>query len=839
MSMVSDLFDLVEAGTILVFPTEESARAFSVRYVQERGKGIKASSVLAFDRFLSLLMEPAAERRPAGEADRLIFSQYAASCLSDRFRYFTSRRYPEVRERLAPYLRTMLQGIPEAVAVGKRDSRAEADIALLDHEYRRFLSDLALYEPSFEILSGAGLDKDYALIMPSAFPKEAGAVEALAGNGHVTVVDASGSCQGLILNRYRNEKEEIRALFTAIRTLLDGGVPFSDIVIATSAHERLRPYLEQESYLFDIPLEFIAGRSPLSYPAGAFLSSLSEIHTTRYSLQSLKRFFLNPAIPFRAPDELVAFIEAATANSITSAPSFERDRFMRLPRSMGGDWYRTLRLSLDKLMAERDPGRILPELHGLMRGLLADEEFSGNEEDADVYSFAMDELSSFLSTVRAADDKGFSPSRPLFPLFISYLQDTRYVPRRRSGGIRVYPLSQDGAVAARYRFIIALNDDESIRTIRKAAFLSDYEIDGDRSEEDITRDILSCYASFSDDLVLSASSETYAGFALPLSFLESVEASSPDDPWRSEPSFPECGRIYPLQRLGYERGKDTALRSVDQQDDLTYSLRGCSLTRPVRISFSSFDDYRHCPFVYALRHRFALEKCLSFETATLDVAEMGSRLHRILERFYQEEDRSAERDIPRIFSDEMEAWKRGEGMGSYAMRATDLTISYLRSVYLDNLIGAVQRMDGISVPVKDGLERWISRTFESEGFILNGKIDRLAMSMGGSGLIIFDYKSRGSFSGSELSSKGYQMYIYRLLAEDAYKGRTVDAACFVTLRDGAVTSFPLDISDADVTGEIAAAAASMAKGDWHAISSDENCQGCIYRSICRRRFVVR
>lgn len=839
MSVMSELFDLVESGTVLVFPTEESARAFSVRYVQERKRGLRASSVIAFDTFYASLLPAEEGREAAGDVDRLLFSEYAASVLSDRFRYFTSSRHPEVRERLAPYLRSMLQSIPEAHGIAKRDGRAEADIALLDHEYRRFLASLGLYEPSFEELSVPAFSAGHALIMPSAFPKEERAAEALRDESSVRFIEAEFP-SGLVLERYGNEKEEVRALFIRIRALLDQGVPFSDIVISTSAEERLRPYLEEESYLFDIPLEFVAGRSPLSYPSGAFLSSLSEIHETRYSLQALKRFFLNPAIPFRDHDALVSLMEFAIANSISSAPSFENDRYLRIPKAMGGDWYRTLRFPLDRLMAETDPDRILPELHALMGGLLAEGQFSLNAEDADVYSFAMDGLSSFLGAVRRAGMKGYSSSRPLFPLFISYLRDMRYVPRGRSGGVRVYPLTQDAALSARYRFIIALNDEESARIIRKASFLSDYEIDGERSEEDITRNILSCYSAFSDSLVLSASSDTYSGFALPLSILESVERSAPGDPWRSESSFPECGRIYPLQRYGFERGRAAAMRDIPADEDLTYSRRGLPMERPLRISFSSFDDYRHCPFVYALRHRFGLDRPLSFEVATIDVAEMGSRLHRVLERFYAEDERSADEDIPRIFSEEMEAWKNGEGMGAASMRATDLVVSYLRSVYLGNLIEAARRMDELSRPLDDGgLEVWLSRTFEEEGFLLTGKIDRLAFSAEGEGLVIFDYKSKGSFSGAEAERKGYQMYIYRLLAENAHEGKSVDAAYFVTLRDGAVSPFPMDSSDEDIIGEIASVASSMAEGDWHAVSSDDNCQGCSYRSICRRRFVIR
>ena len=730
----------------------------------------------------------------------------------------------------------MLQSLPEALAIEKRNPAAASDIYLLEHEYRRYLEVNGLYEPSFEDIVIPEEKKRYALVMPSAFPKDERIAEALRDDPDVMMIDAS--CPGdLILSKFKNEKEEIRAMFVSIRSLLDKGIPFSDIVITTSAEERLRPYLEEESYLFDIPLEFIAGRSPLSSPAGAFLSSLAEIHSSGYSLSALKSFFLNPAIPFRDHDALVSFIEFATANSITSAPSFANDRFLRVPSSEGGDWYRALRFTLDRLMTETRPDRVLQHVHALMAGLLADEEFSGNESDRDVYSFAMNELAVFLERTEAAGNEGYHTGKPLFPLFLSYLEQTRYVPRKRSGGIRVYPLGQDAATAVRYRFIIALNDDESIRTVRKASFLSDYELRQERTEVDITGNMLGSYAVFSSFLSLSASSETYAGFSLPLSMLGAVEKNAEPDSWREEGL--EGRRVYPLQRLGFMNGSLSSLRKIPRSSDFTYGHPGYVSEGPVKLSFSSFDDYRRCPFIYALRHCFGLDRPLSFEPATLDAAEMGSRLHRVLERFYLLPSGNPSEDIPRLFDEEMQAWKDGKEMSAYAMRATDLLVSYIRSVYLDNLVDIAGRMNAMSRPFEGGLEKWISRAFPDENMILSGKIDRLACASDGEDLIIFDYKSSNAFSGKELERRGYQMLIYKLLAENAFPGRRVRSAYFVSLRDGNIKESPVDMPKEDILGELAATASLIASGDWHAQPGDDNCEGCSFRSICRRRFVVR
>ena len=70
------------------------------------------------------------------------------------------------------------------------------------------------------------------------------------------------------LTLYENEKQEIRNVFLQIKELVKSGVGLDEIAISTAGYERLRPYFERESYFLDIPLSFMLGKSPLSYPAG-------------------------------------------------------------------------------------------------------------------------------------------------------------------------------------------------------------------------------------------------------------------------------------------------------------------------------------------------------------------------------------------------------------------------------------------------------------------------------------------------------------------------------------------------------------------------------------------
>ena len=845
-----DLMDMMESGKTLVFPTEESARAFSTRYVLERKRGLLASSCIAFDSFASLFMPSITGRVQIGDDGRLLFSSYISAVLADQLGYFVSPGYPEIKARLASFFCPILPSLEDAISLPKKSREAEADLKLLRKEYGRFLDSMGLYESSFtEFSIPRTMDTSYVLVMPSAFPKEDRLVKALRDAPYIEIADSiSSDIPRLAV--YSNEKSEIRSLFLEIRKLTEQSVSLDEIAISSASLERIRPYLEHEAYLFGIPLDFREGISVISASAASFLSSLSEIYSSSYSLDSLKSFMLNPAIPFREPEVMRAFISAAVGFSITSAPDRNSDRYMKLPKSCGQEYYRALRFTLDKLMSETRPEKIESYIHVLMSSLLAEEEFHGNSEDEAVYSFTMKALSDFLQTAAEASAHGFSAGEPLFPLFISYLGKLKYVPRDRTKGAAVYPFTQDAAVPFRYRFIIGLNEKEGTQMVRKASFLSDYELSSERDETDITRTLLSLYSAMSENLSISASYETYAGFSLPMTFmLQEAESRKPDqdDPILMEETGGIPRSIMPLQKLASDNAKHSSLKRRSKEDDMTYIMKGRKSSLPVTLSYSSYNVYVRCPYQYALQYFFSLRNLPSYEPVDMDHLEIGSRLHSILERYYREDCRSPENDIPRLFDEEMSLWSSGKStdgkdMPLSASRPTAFLVSYLKARYLGTLENAVRRMDQISVPLPDkrGLEEKIVRSFPDDGFTLDGRVDRIALSSDGSSYVVYDYKKGRAFKNDLKREKSVQFHIYRMLIdEDESFSLPVSDSYFISLLDGKFSqSSPAPEKDV-LRENLRKAACGISEGDWHAIANDINCRGCIYKGICRRRFSVR
>ena len=121
-----DLLRLLDEGAALVFPTEESARAFSSDYVLRTGKGLLASSCMAFDRFAARFYREAEGTREADDAARYMFSCYASRALSGRLGYFAPESYPEMQNRLPSFFRSILPLLDEAAALPKKSREAMA-----------------------------------------------------------------------------------------------------------------------------------------------------------------------------------------------------------------------------------------------------------------------------------------------------------------------------------------------------------------------------------------------------------------------------------------------------------------------------------------------------------------------------------------------------------------------------------------------------------------------------------------------------------------------------------------------------------------------------------------
>lgn len=831
-----ELFSLVDKGSIIVLPTEESARAVLKCYVKSRKRGILASQIISFDRFASLFLRE--DKRAVDDFERLLFSEAFQEHEVEKLSYFYNPEYPEMKDNLSPFIRSMLPSLNEVFEKEIKDKNLYKDLVHIMDSYKAFLEKNDLIEMGWAQYKDRELDKDYYLLESDAFPKERKLLKVLSDNPKIHRINIERKECNLTI--YKNEAIELRALFQKIRELIKEGVPLNDIAISTSALTRLRPYIEREAALFDLPLNFVPGIAVKSTPPGRFMLSLNELYQKNYRIDDMKRFFLDPAFRFKDSDEVYAFISKAVALSVKDGRDRKNDRY----RALGFPIYSKFRSALDSLMKEKDPLKVRVRYESLVSLLFGEERFVNSDINDKVYSFTLDAFSRFLKEAESFESM---LSKPLFPVFLDYVETLQYTPREKVKGINVYPFSEAALTPYRYHFLISLNENESHKLIREASFLSEYERES-FSDVEITEALLASYQLVNDNISYSSSENTYSGYSLPLvALMDSAKRVEriDEDPYQRENEGKELSYIYPLEREGYER----ALKSSFKDNKIHEEIIGIKSDYP-KLSFSVVDDYRKCPYRYALKYLYGLDKTPPFEIVTFDYLELGTRLHSILERFFKSGEKDSEK-IKDYFDEEMNAWFDGmrysaDGnlipMEFGSASATKELISYVEHKCFENLKSIVNKIIVESDVIKDGNEIRFSSDIDNS-YRLSGIADMIASSKLNDSFIIYDFKSGSKFDKKELPVKSLQFSIYDILmkCDERFKDKNVEKGVFVTIKDAnVVTGWEYDDERAKADKALLDEVAALIKsGNWNMSEDKNECQGCAYKGICRRKFVIR
>ena len=833
------LLSYLKDGKTLIMPTEESARSILTYLVQSsEGKAfVRKSQAIAYDRFRDSIFPEKRNLVPADRISRLLFASFLVKTRKQDLRYFIpSDEYPEIDDQMMAFIANLLPSLKEADRL-ETDENARHDIYLIRSEYDRFLDRCGMYERSFCDDAGDIQEmKDHYVVLSSTSPEETIFMESL--RDKLSFDDPEdGELPPLVL--YDNERQEIRNTFLQIRRLIDSGVDLSEIAITTAGYGRLRPYLESESYLFSVPISFRRGLSPLNYPAGSFIRLLRTLHENEYRIEDLKVFFLNPSFPFRDPEAGRTFILESISRSIRQKET-RKDRYFSAEKG-------SMKVYSDLLHYNRninttsDPDYMIREIKSLMEKLFTPEQFSTVEEDERVLSFILREASNFSSTARILRDNGYMrDDTPVFPLFLKYLENSIYVPQEKMEGVKVYPLGQSNALPMKYHFVMSLNEKEARNTYQEASFLSDYEIRKLRREDDSTRAVMQGLNVMGENVIFSASSNTYEGYALAL-----TEFSKIDKPEMLEDAYSEecdflryhklTGSLFEVQRKSYEAARKSALAAPGWKEDMTCGLRmdfpGFN-GEEHGYSVSQVDTYIRCPYRYALEYVYGLRKSQSYEVEDFPYFEVGSRLHKVVEDYFSDPG-DLEEKVPRLLNAELDLWeerqtvdRNGEvkALSPDVQQLTPPLRAYIYSKYLDGLVESIRYVESLEGEVE--LEKKVEGLIA--GLRFSGFIDCLVHL--GDRYRILDFKS------ASIPTDSLQLEIYRTLTEGG--DETYEASEYLALKTAEHKPKKEMLTYDELVNVLKDVDERLASGDFKAANTADACEGCAYRGICRRRFYI-
>lgn len=843
-----EIYKKLDGGLTVVLPTEESARAVAVSYASSQMRPVLADKCISFDTFSSLFYQEDNKKRPSDDLDRTVFSQWFIDSYCNELEYFYNKDYPEMKEFLPSFVEKMLTDLPEALSGRfKLEKAIFHDLVLIKKHYIEFLERNNLYQLNFEEINKAVDTSSYYLVSPDAFVKE---------------IKLERKLSDVVLNKikpykinsdfivYRQEKEEIRALFLKIRSIIDSSVSMDRIAISTSALERLRPYLDLESKLFAVPLQYVPGVDVLSTLPGAFLLDLSSIVSNGYQISDIKKFFLNPNMPFKDKRAMRDFVEKAVQFSIVASPSAKDDRYSRI--YFDSDFsFRDFRYVLDKLFSETDSRKCQIHFQRLLTLLFGEERFIDNKDDNDVFGFVQDRFKVFLNTLSSNEENGYRVEKPVFSLFLKYLKSVKYVSKDKSKGVRVYPFGEGATTPYDYHFLITLNENESKSLLKDAGFLSEYERSG-IDDEDVTNGLLETYASFSANLYLSASRETYSSVSLPLVLLKErqidAHLDSRDSYIAENSEKRDVAEIYPIQKESYINALKSSLKDARRG---SFSLP--STESDPWLSFTTVTDYEECHFKYALLNRFRLKNLPAYESVQYDAREIGTRMHSIMERFdrfapcaspdclddFFEQEMRAWQDGKRFFFDENTKTERIENMPAGSAVPSDQVVMYIKKHFLSTMKKVASQIRQESNIIDDGLELKYSSEFPEYGFNLTGRIDKIARSKTSGEIVVYDYKTGRKYSKKDVEKKSLQFDIYKMLIEKNKK-EDVEDGKYAFLKCGSfLDGWPDGKEDfKSALDRLSLASDGIKDGLMEKTDDWNRCIGCEFKGICRRRMNI-
>ena len=861
--------------TNFVFPSQTAADLWA-RKTCTLGisRSVAAGRFLAWDRFKEGIIEEK-QRQPVSAVMRKLFAESlvrknAEACRNVRstnaggsfpFNSIIPAEHSANGGVFAPFIARLLPALASwETAVKKKGyclSPEDNDYALIKKEFGAFMERHELFEPSWEknkikkkIIEGK---TNYIIFFPELIEDFTEYEPLLKPPCFKIITGDRVTANAHKLTLFQSARDEIRSAVLKMQKIhADEGVPYEDMAVSVPELEEMEPCLLKEFRLRHIPFTRRAGRPLGETGAGRLFRLINECAASGFAFTSLKALILNDHIPWKDMEKNQALVRFGIEYNCVSGylqngkqVDIWEEAFKELTAQASSvpahnDKYRGLRSyygDLKKRLLAFTGAKTFKDIRKHYFGFRGDSGRGGfldmeniSAEDNAVLGRCIEELSSLIELEEKFDDPGLVPSSP-FGFFISCLNEKEYVMANQKPGVNVFKWRV--AAASPFDCHFALNASQSAASVlyqplkflredkRKALGINDM----DASAAFFT---LCGIGSGADDcsagLYISASSQTFSGWAIPHSFFAGRTINAlpiPAEPyqeergfWRTLQSNAGLEKIYPVQKLSFDNWKETLNLKENNFSFFTSTLPrklqpGVSAENPVIeliknalpqedgvLTVTPTNDlnvFFMCPVLWLYKRIFKTDK-FSLDAALLDDIALGLLYHRILEALFlkiKNHDKSFDSsrlDTYKEWAFEASCVEIKKQRVFKGPLAIPLVLPLARGI--SKRICALLKNEAKFFDNYKVLELELPVNYSAGGLRVKGIIDRVSVSPEGEPVII-DYKSRylpdqtapEDIEDTYLSE--FQMPLYIKLYEEKIKNdggaHTVSGAYFYSI----------------------------------------------------------
>lgn len=861
---MSILGDHLASNAVCVLPTEAARRSHLIEYALTSEDGVIAGdSVLSFDTFRSSFLPAYADRLPSNTLIRFIFAtEFVES--GNSISSFYNPDFPESKHQALGVIASMLPSLLKVLTseIGTLLPRELfRQLQAVHAAYTEFLNRNNLFEPQYDsvsVPSGWNTEREVRILYSDLESEAAVLYEELGRPSWLKLIPTPKADTPTV-DVYANHLQEIRSTLRRIRDLLDEGVATHEIMICLAGSDELLATLEDEAYFYGIPLAVRQGRSPLKYPAGRFFSLMNEVHSDRFTLTSLKKLLLEPAIPWKAEERkhIEEFIRLCLKDTILYGSEARPDYFeLRLSNRSLRRWYVTFRDALTAIVQATTVADLVRSLSFFRKRFWEEEEWHGTPQE-EVFAHAMNQIEQLDRALKACNRERLDG---LYALFLSHLQRTQYVPQQQDEGIGVYRWPQGASITGPYRFFLGLDQEGAEVVDNPFPFLSERVRQTLMKRKELGRYHLQ--AASLGNSTLSCHRRSNSGEKLVhFYFLEEGKVCEDDENLLldKDPLSGELNRV--LKKEGDQ--KPTSLQAKSFKSALLGSLtpRENDHTRsPIKehlrqllyeedgrlpLSATKIDAFAKCPYIYLASYLYKIEP-FDYAEARINNKAIGVLLHDAYERFFS--------SIGPFDSGKIESYEIGlQTAFDHALLKTYGTKGPTASIR--QWIIHTFRPQILFILKEEPLYFENLRTSEIEKelewkgdrVILDGRIDRIiGIDPKKKDWGVIDFK-KGSVDvpvvgRDDMRVSSYQLLVYQALIERNDLGKAVVAAYYSVAEGKYKFLYKQDGHEAQelcreaLDRMLDTMLRAAGQGDFGVTQDNKVCDGCSFRALCRRRY---
>ncbi|MCF0237058.1 MAG: PD-(D/E)XK nuclease family protein [Sphaerochaetaceae bacterium] len=636
MTLKEQVFEKFEkTNSTLVFPTDIICRYYLDLYVREKNLPILDSRAMSFDNFRSLFISIPQGKNKADDFSRLAFVSYFLEKTS--IPSFYQSKYEASKNVFKAYLASILPSIMSYRSRLPKDGEHRRDILTIKKEYNSFLTNNGYYEENSiaPVIPEGFKSENYVLVGSNEeLPMKAFLGSFSSQDFNFEYIDPEFENLGKSaldkVSYYNNERAELLSLFDQLSLLREEG---SSIILSTPEPDRLRPYLQQLSSQYSIPLDFITTEPISKGVPGLYLKSLSSLISEDLTFSSLEAFLLNSVFPFKEEvrtfgKTIIMFLIDRNLFKGSLQGSDEIEKQLEKEQKEALNFYRELKDCLLALKNVETVKKLQDILNKLKAFLFTEDAFvrpdkpeneddivkmrywKEKEKDSVEYSYILDTLNSAASLKM--------PISSLFSIFVGLLDKKRFSSQGKEKGIPVFAYGQDYLLESKYHFVFGINSKNIERKEGTNSYLDGYELEGNETDIVVTEALINSYLNLQGSYVkISGSHETYSGYVgLPSTILK---ASSSEN-----------------------KTIDTTYKSkVQKISDITFykalPIKGKLDNKA--LSYSTIDNYISCPFKIYGKEIMGLGNKGDrqvFEPQDNNFGALGTALHEVVQRFLLE-----------------------------------------------------------------------------------------------------------------------------------------------------------------------------------------------------------